>query len=273
MRPKGYVVVASDPRAPPQELWDQMDEEERRAVVASLPSELPRALLPEGDTHRMPKKRALEALDEFFRRRGVRVYLGSELPTYYPDEDVFAPDLLAVLEVESHERDAWVVSAEGKGLDFVLEVHVSGQRKKDLEENVARYARLGIPEYFVFLPREKRLVGHRLQEGNARTYRPVLPQGGRWSSSVLGLELALDDGRLRFYSGTAPLPDARELIDTLASMVDQAVARAEDEVRRAMEEARRAEEEARRAEDEARRAARFAAKLRELGVDPDQLED
>jgi Uma2 family endonuclease len=257
MLTKSYVVDPAGPRAPTQELWDRMTEEERRAVVASLPSELPRAFLPEGDAHRVPKKRALEALDEFFRRRGLRVYLGSELSTYYPDEDVFAPDLLAVLDVEAHERDSWVVSAEGKGLDFVLEIHVSGDRKKDLEHNVARYARLGIPEYFVFLPREKRLLGHRLPDGDARVYRPVLPQGGRWPSSVLGLELALDDGRLRFYSGTAPLPDARELIDTLASMVDQTVARAEEEARRADEEARRAEE--------------FAAKLRELGVDPDEL--
>jgi hypothetical protein len=40
-----------------------------------------------------------------------------------------------------------VVSAEGKGLDWVLEVHVGGDRKKDAERNVARYARLGIPEY------------------------------------------------------------------------------------------------------------------------------
>ncbi len=99
MLTKSYVVDPAGPRAPTQELWDRMTEEERRAVVASLPSELPRAFLPEGDAHRVPKKRALEALDEFFRRRGLRVYLGSELSTYYPDEDVFAPDLLAVLDV------------------------------------------------------------------------------------------------------------------------------------------------------------------------------
>ncbi|MHA1732373.1 MAG: hypothetical protein ACTSU5_10530 [Promethearchaeota archaeon] len=47
--------------------------------------------------------------------------------------------------------------------------------------------------------------------------------------------------------------------------------RAEEEARRAEEEARRAEEEARRAEEEARRAEKYAKKLRELGVDPDEL--
>ena len=43
-----------------------------------------------------------------------------------------------------------MVSHEGEGLDFVLEVRVSGDRTKDFETNVKRYARLGIPEYFAF---------------------------------------------------------------------------------------------------------------------------
>lgn len=251
MEAPSYVVDPADPRAPTEEIWDRMSEEGRRRVVASLPSELPRALPPEGDAHRVPKKRALEALDEFFRRQGRRVYLGSELPIYYPDEPMFAPDLIAVLDVEPHERDTWVVSHEGRGLDFVLEVHVSGERQKDLEINVERYARLGIPEYFVFLPRKRRLVGYSLPASSARSYEPIVPQGGRWCSTVLGLDLMLEEGRLRFYSGTAPLPDARELIDRLASMVDDAASRAEEV---------------------AQRAERFAAKLRELGVDPDMLE-
>lgn len=226
-------------------------------MVASLPSEIPRALPPEGDAHRLPTKRALESLEEFFRRRGRSVYLSSELPVYYPGEPVFAPDLIAVLDVDPRARDKWVVSDEGRGLDVVLEVYVSGERQKDLETNVARYARLGIPEYFVFAPRRQRLLGYALAEGGG-SYRPIVPQGGLWRSAVLGLELAVEQGQLRFYADTAPLPDARELIDRLSAMVDAAV--------------QRAEEEARRATEEARRAARFAAKLRELGVDPDLLE-
>lgn len=37
------------------------------------------ALPPEGDPHRLPKSRALEALDEYFRRRRKRIYLSAEL--------------------------------------------------------------------------------------------------------------------------------------------------------------------------------------------------
>ncbi len=273
-----YHLDPADPRAPSPAQWDAMSDEERLRVVDSLPSEFPLTSPPEGDPHRVPTARALETLEEYFRRRGRSVYLSSGLPVYYPDESMFAPDLIAVVDVPSHEREKWVVSAEGRGLDFALEVHLSGDRQKDLERNVERFARLGIPEYFVFMPRRARLIGYVLREGET-SYTPLVPQGGLWPSSMLGLDLGLDGGRLRFYHAAAPLPDARELIDRLSSMVDGAVERAEEEARRAEEEARRAEDEARRAEEEARRveeterrAERYAAKLRELGVDPDALE-
>ena len=226
-----------------------MSAEERARVVLSLPSEVPRSAPPEGDAHRIPKTRALEALDEYFRRIGRRIYLSSELPVYYPDERMFAPDLLAVLDVEPRERGAWVVSHEGKGLDLVLEVHVSGDARKDAEANVERYARLEIPEYFTFEPVRGRLLGYRLRGSGTAVYEPILPQQGRWSSRVLDLDLALDEGRLRFFHGSAPLLDARELIARLSSMVDDAV---------------------RRTEEEARRAERLEEKLRRLGVDPDE---
>lgn len=219
-------------------------------MVDSLPSDVERATPPEGDLHRLSKSRAFEALDEFYRRTRRRIYLSSELPVYYPDEPMFAPDLIAVLDVEPHERARWVVSDERRGLDFVLEVHVSGDAQKDLETNVERFARLKIPEYFVFDPPRRRLRGwHLVDEHSA--YQTLAPQQGRWSSSVLGLDLVLERGRLRFFHGSAPLLDAHELIDRLATMVDDAV---------------------RRAEEEARRAERLAARLRELGVDPDEIE-
>lgn len=277
MRAARYVVDPLDPRAPSPEVWAQLTESERRTVVDSLPSEPPRALPPEGDAHRIPKGRALEALGEFYRRLRRSVYLSAELPVYYPAEPMFAPDLLAVVDVATHERRSWVTQHEGKGLDFVLEINVSGNRKKDFEDNVVRYERLRIPEYFAFDVSRARLAGWRLAGEKVRAYEPIVPQGGRWPSQVLDLDLSLEGGQLRFFHGNAPLLDARELIARLSTMVDEALHRAEQEAhraeeegRRAEQEARRAEEEARRAEQEARRADRLAARLRQLGVDPDE---
>lgn len=233
---------------------------ERASIVQSLPSEFPSATPPEGDPHRIPKSKALEALGEFFRRMKRRVYLSSELPVYYPEERVFAPDILAVLDVEPGERDRWVVSAEGRGLDFVLEVAVRGDTKKDLVSNVHRYARLGIPEYFAYEPLTPRLSGFRLERPG--TYAPIVPQGGRWASNVLGLELGIEARRIRFFSGTAPLPEADELISSLSRMLD-------DIVQREQRLIAELEEERVRAEEERVRAERLAEKLRKLGVDPD----
>jgi Uma2 family endonuclease len=276
MRAARYVVDPRDPRAPSREVWAELTESERRIVLDSLPSEIPRAEPPEGDPHRLGKSRALEALGEYYRTLRRRVYVSAELPVYYPDEPMFAPDLLAVVDVDVHERQSWVTEHEGKGLDFVLEINVSGNRKKDFEDNVLRYARLQIPEYFAFDVPHARLVGWRLASARARTYEPIVPQAGRWASQVLELDLSLEGGQLRFLHGNAPLLDARELIVRLSAMVDEALRRAEGDARRAEDEARRAEDavrrakdEARRADDEARRAERLAARLRQLGIDPD----
>lgn len=80
-----------------------MTAEERARVVDGLPTELPRATPQEGDPHRLPIERALEALEDDFRRRGRSVYLSSGLPVYYPEEAMFAPDLLAVVDVPAHD--------------------------------------------------------------------------------------------------------------------------------------------------------------------------
>lgn len=218
-----------------------MSEEERRQLVAVLPALVPLEVHPpEGDRHSRAKDGAASALQEFFRRVGKRVYVSKELATYYPAEAMFCPDVLAVRDVEPYPRDKWVVSHEGKGLDFVLEVHVSGDRTKDFETNVKRYARLGIPEYFAFDRGSMRLAGWRLPEPKARAYVPILPQAGRFPSAVLQLDLALEGDRVRFYFGTAPLAEAEELIERLERAVNEVTERAQHETERAAREAERA---------------------------------
>ena len=162
----------------------------------------------------------------------------------------------------------WVVQREGRGLDFALEIVDAGDRQKDLHRNVARYAALGIPEYFVFDIPNRRLLGWRLAP-DERRYEHLVQQHGLFSSTTLGLELGLEGERVRFYSSGAPLPDNDDLIRRLGVAVDEATARAAQEARRAEEEARRAEEEARRAEALAARVAELEAALRAAGETTD----
>jgi Putative restriction endonuclease len=192
------------------------------------------------------------------------VYLGAELPVYYPGERRFAPDLLAVRDVERHERDKWVVSAEGKGLDWVMEVHVGGDRKKDAEYNVRRYARLGIPEYFIYDRKKERLLAYRLPEPEARKYEAIPLVRGRYRSEQLGLELQVEEGRLRFWAGRTPLLESDERIAWLQKEARNLRRRVEEEARRVEEEARRVEEEVRRREAAEQRLAKLRTELKRL---------
>jgi Uma2 family endonuclease len=242
---------------------------ERASVVDQLPSEIELGP-PEGDLHRVPKQRGLDALDAFFKRMGRRVYLSSELPVYYPGERMFAPDLIAVVDVDPHERMRWVVADEARGLDLALEVTLEGSRNKDLVHNVARFAALGIPEYFVFDRRAQRLHGWRLEPGR-RDYQPILPQEGRWPSRVLGLELAVEGERFRFYTGTALVPETAELLqraNLIAEQLQQRMGDLEGLLVAETERRERAEADRQRAEADKQRAE---ARVLELEAELERL--
>lgn len=268
--PDMYRFDPSDPRAPTSDVWARMSPDERARVVAMLPSdpELDTSP-PEGDPHAKAAAIARFTLDSFFRRIGRRLYVSSNLAVYYPGEKSFAPDVLAVRDVETHDRDKWVVADEGKGLDLALEVHVSGNRAKDEVENVVKYAQLGIEEYFFFDRRRRILRGYRLPaEGERRgaqrrAYQPIVPQEGRLPSRVLGLDLMLEGDRLRFFYGVAAVLEADELIARLGSALNEAIASKEEAERRTQAEAERAQLEAARAQAEAERADHMEEELAE----------
>lgn len=278
-RPEPWVVDPDDPRAPPEEIWAQLSHGQRAEILANLPSEFPpsEAHPPEGDHHTEAVYGARTTLRRFFGKTGRSIYVGTNLPVYYPGLVMFSPDVIAVLDVAAHARPSWVVSQEGKGLDLALEVVVLGHRRKDVTDNVERYAALGITEYFVFDRPRRRLQGYRLRE-SGRGYEPLLAQHGRLGSQVLGLELGVEGDSLRFYVGDAVLPGSDELISKLESFVDDLEERvnlaeqvAEDERARADREARRAEDESRRAEDQSRRAEATEARLREALAELERL--
>lgn len=229
-----------------------MGPEERARVVESLPGEVTwdEMAMPEGDRHFQAKVHTLDVLRGYFGRQRRKVYLGAELPVYYPAERRFAPDLVAVLDVETHERDKWVVSHEGKGLDWVMEVHVGGDRKKDAVHNVERYARLGIPEYFIYDRSRQKLEAYRLATPEARKYTRLAPRQGRYVSEMLGLEFEVLGDELRLWAGNALLLESAELL-----------ARAEEKL---AEVQRRADEEARRREEVELRLAKLLAEMERI---------
>jgi len=263
--PVRYVVDPSDPRAPPHDVWLAMTPAERQRVLDDLPCDFPIESQPppEGDPHQLPIQETRDVLSRYFRRIGRPVYIATNLPVYYPEEPMFAPDAIAVLDVELRQRNHFTTSVEGKGIDFALEVIWEGNRDKDLRRNVERYARLGIAEYFIFDRKRLELRGYRLKQPKARVYEPILAQHGNYAAHVLGLNLTVEGERLRFFHGDAPLPDADELLARLGTALDQVETRAREQFQRAEEEARRADEATLRAEEEARRAIKATLRAEE----------
>lgn len=227
-----YAPLPPLPIGPTVEEWRAMTAEQRERFLVTVFDALsdPRRAMTEGRPHKKAKARAVDMLGLHFKAMGRVVYLAEEMAIVYPGEEAFSPDVLAVLDVpqpEDDERMAWVVADEGKGLDLVLEVLHHGDRKKDLVENVERYARLGIPEYFIYDRARQQIHGYQLLEG-AKHYQRLVPQSGRFHSAALGIDLAIQGGTLRFFQGMAELFGSEDLIGRLTGMVEDLEAKADE---------------------------------------------
>ena len=134
------------------------------------------------------------------------IYVSGDLLIYYeegnPAKSV-APDVFVVLGAPRHNRMTYKLWEEPKAPDFVLEVASQNTWKQDVGPKRALYAELGIQEYWMFDPKDEYfdppLQGLTLQDG---TYGPLparVEKGRRTlSSAVLGMDLWIEDGNLRF---------------------------------------------------------------------------
>ncbi|MEH2068571.1 MAG: Uma2 family endonuclease [Nostoc sp.] len=179
------------------------------------------------------------------------VYVAGNLFIYYEKgnpESVVAPDVFVVFGVGNRDRGSYKTWEENdKTPDFVLEITSKTTRTKDQGAKKGIYAFLGVREYFQYDPTgdylNPQLQGLRLVENNYFLVPTNNLSNGILSlpSEVLGLELRLEDGKLRFYNPAT----------------DQILLTHEEEVA-----VRQATEE---------KAQKLAAKLRELNIDPDSL--
>jgi len=210
------------------------------------------------------------ALKLYFQDRS-NVYVSGNLWLCYqqgvPDA-VVAPDVFVVFGVENRQRRSYKVWEEqGKTPDWVLEVTSSSTRIKDERDKPLTYAQMGVTEYFQYDPTgdylNPPLKGQRLVGNNYQAIAPNYLEDGTLClpSQVLGLEMRLlPDGRLRFFN----LQTGEYLRDYAEERE-----RGDRERIRADRAQLETEQERLRTEQERLRADRLAAKLRELGIDPD----
>ncbi len=199
-----------------------------------------------------PILNAVGSLRIHFQQR-QDVYVVGNLLLYYEEGNraaSVAPDVFVVFGVPNHTRRTYLLWQEGKAPDFVLEVTSQSTRQADQGRKRDIYERLGVSEYWQYDPAgdylDPPLQGLMLSGGRYGAPLTLERVGGVWSacSPVLGLNLRLDEGVLRFH---APLTDdyllTHQETDARLQEAQQAL-RAETRARQAAE-ARLAELEAR----------------------------
>ena len=206
-------------------------------------------------------------------RHDPNVFVASNL-MWYPvkgnNRRRLAPDAMVIFGRPKGYRGSYMQHREkGIGPQVVFEILSPGNRKRVMDYKRTIYERYGVEEYYVFDPYEITLEVW-IREGDA--FR-LMPESNGWVSPRLGIRFELGEDL------TIHAPDGRPFLDyaEVAQQRDESDRRTQDAERRAGQSERRtrkaerrAEAEAQRAEVERQRAERLAAKLRELGIEPEE---
>ncbi|BAY62694.1 hypothetical protein NIES22_27690 [Calothrix brevissima NIES-22] len=209
----------------------------------------------ETDLHRLQMTLLIQCLELLWRNRND-FYASGNITIYYSprqrkSEDFRGPDFFVVLGTERKPRKSWVLWEEdGKYPNVIIELLSDSTAltdkglKKQIYQDTFR-----TPEYFWFDPQNLEFAGFVLVGGK---YQAIAanPQGWLWSQQ-LELYLGIEQEKLRFFTAEG------QLVVTPQELAEQ--------------EEQRAEQEKQRAEQEKQKSDRLAAKLRELGIDPDTI--
>lgn len=156
-----------------------------------------------------------EALKAYFGAE-PRVYVAGNMLLYYEEGNpaaCVAPDVFVVRGVTKQERRTYKLWEEEQSPTVVFEITSRSTRLEDLGTKRALYAMLGVQEYFLYDPLGEYLrpplQGYRLRDGEYE--RMASERELVLVSEALGLELGLENGRLRVLH-----PETRERLLTPA---------------------------------------------------------
>jgi Uma2 family endonuclease len=173
---------------------------------------------------------------DFYAFGNLTVYYS---PNQRKSEDFRGPDFFVVLGTEKRPRKSWVVWEEnGQYPHVIVELLSNSTATVDRGLKKQLYQdTFRTPDYFWFDPHSLEFAGFHLVDGQ---YVPLEPTAeGRLWSQQLQLFLDVHDQQLRFFTPEGALvPTPEEVVVA-----------------------------------ERRRSDRMAAKLQELGIDPEQLSD
>ena len=155
-----------------------------------------------------------------------------------------APDVMVVLGRPKGDRGSYKQwEEENIPPQVVFEIRSPGNTKAEMNRKLLFYDRFGVNEYYIYDPDKNELNGWLRREG----FLDVIESMANWVSPQLQIRFDLSADELQIFR-----PDGQQFLNYV-------------------EIAQRAEEERQRAEEAEARANRLAEKLREMGIDPEQI--
>ena len=209
--------------------------------------------VPEDDLHVTRRLELLAALRHWLAGRpdADRSWASSDINVYYEQGDprvVVAPDIAVAFGVDVAAlagQSTYRVWDAGAPPAFVLEVASPATVQVDVLEKPARYAELGVQEYWRFDPTGGELLDPPLQGERRRSGRwaPIAVTAGagsvlRGRSEALGLDLCWEPPKLRLFDPAAgawlldpdDLLEARRAADARAEAAEARAEAAEAEL-------------------------------------------
>ncbi len=203
-----------------------------------------------------------DARRKFLADANIGIFSSPHLPPLVPDM-FLSLDVETPYDWQAKENRSYFIWEFEKPPDVVVEI-VSNLEGKEVDEKLRRYAQMDVSYYVVYDP-QKLLIKDVLrvhERGFGRRYR----QRTDYDLPDIGLSLTFWEGSYEDGQGSW-----LRWCDLQGNLIPTGAERAEREAERAAQAAERAKLEAERAVQAEERVARLAAKLRELGVDPDKV--
>ena len=235
----------------------------------------------ESDFHRDQIDLLLRLMRWYWRQRSDVYFSGNTTVYYDPDRrtnrNFRGPDIYVVLGAEKRSRKSWMVWKEGgKYPDVVFELlsdstaKVDRTTKKELYQNQWK-----LSNYFWFHPETKEFQGFTLVNG---MYQAIQPNrhGHLWSDQLelfVGLH---NDDKLRLFTASGslillPEEEERSLKEATQQQLQEERSLKEATQQQLQEERSLREEAQRREQIALQRAEQLAARLRQMGLDPEDF--
>ena len=186
-------------------------------------------------------------------------------PTEGDNKKRTAPDVMVVLGRPKGDRGSYRQwEEENIAPQIVFEILSPGNRRAEMNRKLLFYDRFGVEEYYLYDPEKNKLSGWLRREG----FLDVIETMADWVSPQLQIKFDISGDELQIFR-----PDGQKFLSyvEISQKAEEESQRAENERRKAENERQRAENERQRAKEAEAKANRLAEKLRELGIDPEQV--